>query len=328
MSLVEELCPRVEVLWPGACAIGARGPARYFGGEEALAGKIIEAVTGGGFACQAGIADGLFAAQLAARARRRPVTVVPPGQAREFLAPYPVGVLDSAELAELLPRLDSEGMTELLPRLGIVDAGGLRPAARQPGGEPVRGGGRHRAPAGARPGPPPAGGPPALGRPVGQRRVRPARPAGRARGVRRQGPRRADARRPRRPRPCLRARAGAGDQRRRAGDTRGCGGTTGCCPPWRWPSASAGNWPAGSQAGPGRRPDGPPARRGPARRDRPAPADPRSARPRPRPPARPVGRRGRQRPGRPCRPAGAGHARPRRGDAARGWPAAGARTSR
>ena len=62
VSLVEELCPKVEVLWPGACAIGARGPARYFGGEEALAGKIIVVVTGGGFACQAGLADGLFAA--------------------------------------------------------------------------------------------------------------------------------------------------------------------------------------------------------------------------------------------------------------------------
>ena len=106
VSLVEELCPRVEVLHPGACAIGARGPARYFGGEEALAVKIIEAVTGGGFACSAGVADGLFAARLAARAAAPgTATVVPPGQAREFLAPYPVSVLDSEELAELLPRL-------------------------------------------------------------------------------------------------------------------------------------------------------------------------------------------------------------------------------
>jgi len=133
VSLVEELCPRVEVLWPGVCALGVRGPARYFGGEEALAGKIIEAITGGGFACQAGIADGLFAAQLAARAAA-PVTVVPPGQAREFLAPYPVGVLDSAEMAELLPRLDSEGMTQLLPRLGIVTLGDL---ARLPASQAV-----------------------------------------------------------------------------------------------------------------------------------------------------------------------------------------------
>jgi protein ImuB len=126
VSLVEDLCPKVEVLRPGACAIGAHGPARYFGGEEALAGKIIEAVTGGGFACRAGIADGLFAAQLAARAAM-PVTVVPPGQAREFLAPYPVSVLDGADL-------DSEGMTELLPRLGIVTLGDL---ARLPASQAV-----------------------------------------------------------------------------------------------------------------------------------------------------------------------------------------------
>jgi protein ImuB len=163
VSLVEELCPRVEVLWPGACALGARGPARYFGGEEALAGKIIEAVTGGGFACQAGIADGLFAAQLAARAAA-PVTVVPPGQAREFLAPYPVGVLDSAELAELLPRLDSAGMTELLPRLGIVTLGDLArlPASQAVNRFGVAGGIAHRLARGLDPRPlaarpPPAG---------------------------------------------------------------------------------------------------------------------------------------------------------------------------
>jgi len=70
VAAVEELCPRVEVLRPGACAIGARGPARYFGGEQALATKITDAVTGRGFACRVGVADGLFAAQLAALAPR------------------------------------------------------------------------------------------------------------------------------------------------------------------------------------------------------------------------------------------------------------------
>lgn len=46
VSVVEGFCPRVEVLRPGACAIGVRGPARYFGGEAALAAKIITAVAG------------------------------------------------------------------------------------------------------------------------------------------------------------------------------------------------------------------------------------------------------------------------------------------
>jgi protein ImuB len=106
VAAVEEFCPRVEVLRPGACAIGARGPARYFGGEVALARKIVVAVTGHGIACQAGIAEGLFAAQLAAWAGAPgAVTVVAPGQTREFLAAHPVSVLGSEELAALLPRL-------------------------------------------------------------------------------------------------------------------------------------------------------------------------------------------------------------------------------
>ena len=56
---------------PGACALAARGPARYFGGEEAAAERIVEHVAqslrGGG---QVGVADGVFAAVLAARAGR------------------------------------------------------------------------------------------------------------------------------------------------------------------------------------------------------------------------------------------------------------------
>ena len=106
VAVVEGFCPRVEVLRPGACAVGARGPARYFGGEEALARKIIEAVADHGFACQVGVADGLFAAQLAAHAARRarPV-VVAPGETPAFLAPHPVSSLGNQELGDLLPRL-------------------------------------------------------------------------------------------------------------------------------------------------------------------------------------------------------------------------------
>ena len=36
--------PGVEVVRPGACAVAARGPARYFGGEEAAAERIVEHV--------------------------------------------------------------------------------------------------------------------------------------------------------------------------------------------------------------------------------------------------------------------------------------------
>jgi len=77
----------------------------------------------------------LFAARLAARAAAPgTATVVPPGQAPGFLAPYPVSVLDSEEL------------TELLPRLGIVTLGEF---ARLPASQAVNrfgtpGGAAHR----------------------------------------------------------------------------------------------------------------------------------------------------------------------------------------
>ena len=44
LAAVTAFCPAVEVTEPGVCAFGARGPARYFGGETALATRIIAAV--------------------------------------------------------------------------------------------------------------------------------------------------------------------------------------------------------------------------------------------------------------------------------------------
>ena len=109
VAVVEGFCPRVEVLRPGACAIGARGPARYFGGERALAAKLSGALARRGHACRVGVADGLFAATLAARAPRPAdegaAVIVDPGGNRAFLAPHPVGCLGHPDLADLLPRL-------------------------------------------------------------------------------------------------------------------------------------------------------------------------------------------------------------------------------
>ncbi len=112
VALVEEFCPHVEVLRPGVCAIPARGPARYFGGEAELAARLAAAVSRGGFGCQVGIADGLFAAGLAARAGPSGL-VVPPGTTPEFLARFPVGVLGMPELCALLPRLGIETLGQL-----------------------------------------------------------------------------------------------------------------------------------------------------------------------------------------------------------------------
>jgi protein ImuB len=126
VAAVEELCPRVEVLHPGACAIGASGPARYFGGEEVLARKIIDAVACCGFACRVGVADGMFAAQLAARAPRAEISdaalIVAPGETPAFLASQPVGSLEDPELADLLPRLGIRTLGEFA-MLPAIEAG-------------------------------------------------------------------------------------------------------------------------------------------------------------------------------------------------------------
>ncbi|WP_242907026.1 DNA polymerase Y family protein [Actinomadura terrae] len=104
VAAVAELTPRVEVVRPGLCAIPARGPARFYGGEEALRVLVQDTVVEAGYDCGSGVADGLFAAELAARAGQGGV-VVPEGGAAAFLAPYPLSVLDRPELADLLRRL-------------------------------------------------------------------------------------------------------------------------------------------------------------------------------------------------------------------------------
>src|SRR5579863_4703494 len=55
---LEMLTPAVEVLAPGAAALATRGPARYFGGDEALAMRVAEAVDQavGLPGCQVGVA--------------------------------------------------------------------------------------------------------------------------------------------------------------------------------------------------------------------------------------------------------------------------------
>ncbi|HJW58754.1 MAG TPA: DNA polymerase Y family protein, partial [Actinomycetota bacterium] len=140
---VERLTPWVEVLRPGECAFPARGAARYHGGEPALAVTVTAAVHAalegrrggpgdrrggppvgrggppvGRGGCRVGIADGTFAAGLAARHQ----AIVPPGGSRAFLAPLPVATLDRPDLADLLIRLGLRTLGDLaaLPRAGLA----------------------------------------------------------------------------------------------------------------------------------------------------------------------------------------------------------------
>ena len=135
ITVVEGFCPEVEILRPGLCLLAARGPARYFGGEDALARKIADAVTAHGVVCHTGVAAGQFAAALAARAVRPDGTgvVVPPGGARQFLAPHPVHVLAAPALAGQLARLGIRTLGDLaaLPARDVASRFGAEGTAAQ-----------------------------------------------------------------------------------------------------------------------------------------------------------------------------------------------------
>ncbi|MRH29363.1 DNA polymerase Y family protein [Microbacterium sp. SYP-A9085] len=109
VAAVERHAPGVQIIRPGLCALRARGPARYHGGENAAACAILDALAEDEDlpGVRAGVADGPFTAERAARAARAddPVRVVPAGAAAAFLAPLPIAALEDPELAHLLSRL-------------------------------------------------------------------------------------------------------------------------------------------------------------------------------------------------------------------------------
>jgi len=116
-AAVEEVAPGIEVLRPGLVACGARGPARYFGSENAAAERIIDAVEALDVECCVGVAAGLSTAVLAAR---RSVVVPAEVSDAEFCASLPISEL-ARDPAIAPPRWGD--LVGLLQRLGIVTAG-------------------------------------------------------------------------------------------------------------------------------------------------------------------------------------------------------------
>ncbi|MFP5069686.1 DNA polymerase Y family protein [Pseudonocardia nantongensis] len=113
-AAVEELAPGVEVVRPGLLVLSARGPVGWFGGERAAVERLIDQVAlRAATECQIGVADGMFAAELAARRGRG----VPSGGSAEFLAPMEVSELDRD------PDVDRSGLVDLLRRLGLRSLG-------------------------------------------------------------------------------------------------------------------------------------------------------------------------------------------------------------
>lgn len=121
VQAVEEVVVGVEVARPGVLLMPARGPSRHAGGEEALAELLVGTVAEEtGAECQVGVADGLLAGQLAARAG----VVVPPGEGPAFLAPQDVRLLELAATTRER-RAELGDLTDLLRRLGLRTLGAL-----------------------------------------------------------------------------------------------------------------------------------------------------------------------------------------------------------
>ena len=117
ITRIEEVVPGVQLLRPGTCAIRARGPSRYYGGEAQAAAALIRCLGDLGVPdVRVGIADGPFGAEQAARTAKggaepegagpqAAVQIVPPGDSPRFLAPLPVRTAVDERLATLLSRL-------------------------------------------------------------------------------------------------------------------------------------------------------------------------------------------------------------------------------
>ena len=122
---VGRFAPRLEVVEPGWLCLAARGPLRYFGGDERLAEQLVASVTESRESrrdsvtkAQVGIADGRFTSAVAARLAARHPVVVAPGGSADFLAPLPVAWL--SEVGEI----DAE-LVGLFARLGLARLGDL-----------------------------------------------------------------------------------------------------------------------------------------------------------------------------------------------------------
>ena len=128
-AALEQFTPLSEALRPGLHVFGARGPSRYFGGEQALSelvvGAVADAVPSASRA-GVGVADGLYAAGLAARSKAGPASaaVVPHGQSRQFLAGQPITFLGDP-ISPLFSEDGTEALLDVLWRLGIRTLGDL-----------------------------------------------------------------------------------------------------------------------------------------------------------------------------------------------------------
>ncbi|MEO5838510.1 MAG: DNA polymerase Y family protein [Acidimicrobiales bacterium] len=124
IAACEAFTPRIEITRPGSCAFATRGPSRYFGGDALLAQQVqarVHAVLAGRTECHIGIADGPFAASIAARAASTPYVVASGGTAA-FLEPLSVTMLEQPDITDVMLRLGITTLGQLaaLPLRDVV----------------------------------------------------------------------------------------------------------------------------------------------------------------------------------------------------------------
>ena len=112
LAAVEDVSASVTPIRPGLCALAA--PRRFYGSEAQAAAVVAQRLVAAGvWDCRLGIAEGIFAAEQAARqAAPQEWVIVPEGRSARFLADLPLAALDDAELVSLLRRLGLRTMAD------------------------------------------------------------------------------------------------------------------------------------------------------------------------------------------------------------------------
>ncbi|MDO8107530.1 DNA polymerase Y family protein [Isoptericola sp. b441] len=112
----ETVVAGLEVVRPGLLLLPAAGAGRYHGSERTLAERLVDAVATAGHEASVGLADGVGAAVLAARAH----AMVAAGATAQFLAGRSV-----AELRYVTTAAEVADLVDLLVRLGVRTLGDL-----------------------------------------------------------------------------------------------------------------------------------------------------------------------------------------------------------
>ncbi|MFQ5947460.1 MAG: DNA polymerase Y family protein [Acidimicrobiia bacterium] len=120
---VESLVPRVEVAAPGLIFVSLGGAVRFYGGEGPLVGRIAEQVTTiAGPGARLGVADGPFAARMAAATAgpQQPVRII--ADTPSFLASLDIDVLEAEEMVDTFRWLGIATLGDLaaLPRAAVA----------------------------------------------------------------------------------------------------------------------------------------------------------------------------------------------------------------